>query len=189
VLRIRLKCKEKRLADRNWRACEAELSGALPRRRTTNVDLKGRLQNEGTLRNWPSNDLRYRWCSYTTRAWLTPAQKPKAYSVTEIEVTNSERLKPYLDGIATTVPQAGGSPKPLIAIVEWHSIEEARTFFFSDDYANLIPSREAGSDFGVRGLLAISVAASASLTAMASPLVCRRCPLRPVRAYGGDDMT
>ena len=90
------------------------------------------------------------------------AQKPKAYSVSEIEITNSEMLKPYLDGYAAIVPKAGGRflalgdkvlalsgapPKPLIAIVEWHSIEEARAFFFSDDYANLIPSREAGSNF------------------------------------------
>jgi uncharacterized protein (DUF1330 family) len=90
------------------------------------------------------------------------AQQPKAYSVTEIEVTNSDMLKPYLDGIAAIVPKAGGRflalsnkalalsgtpPKPLIAIVEWHSIEEARAYFFSDDYANLIPSREAGSNF------------------------------------------
>jgi uncharacterized protein (DUF1330 family) len=90
------------------------------------------------------------------------AQKPKAYSVLEIGVTNSEMLKPYLDGIAAIVPPAGGRflalsnkalalsgapPKPLIAIVEWHSLDEARAFFFSDDYVNLIPSREAGSNF------------------------------------------
>ena len=93
---------------------------------------------------------------------LNAAQKPKAYSVSEIEVTNSEMLKPYLDGITSIVPQAGGRflafsngalalsgapPKPLIAIVEWHSVEEARAFFFSDNYVNLIPSREGGANF------------------------------------------
>jgi uncharacterized protein (DUF1330 family) len=90
------------------------------------------------------------------------AQKPKAYSVLEIEVTDADILKRYLDGTADIVPKAGGRflarsnnalalsgtpPKPLIAIVEWHSIEEARAFFFSNDYVNLIPSREAGSNF------------------------------------------
>jgi uncharacterized protein (DUF1330 family) len=37
---------------------------------------------------------------------------------------------------------SGAPPKPLIAIVEWHSLDEARAFF-SDNYVNLIPSREA----------------------------------------------
>jgi uncharacterized protein (DUF1330 family) len=93
---------------------------------------------------------------------LHALQKPKAYVVEEIEVTDSEKFKPYLDGATAMIPRAGGRilalgnkvfavsgapPRPLIAIVEWNSIETARAFFFSDDYANLIPSREAGSNF------------------------------------------
>ena len=93
---------------------------------------------------------------------LDARQKPKAYTVAEIAVTDSEMFKPYLDGTTAMIPRAGGRilalgnkvlavsgdpPRPLIAIVEWNSIEEARAYFFSDDYANLIPSREAGSDF------------------------------------------
>jgi uncharacterized protein (DUF1330 family) len=93
---------------------------------------------------------------------LYAQQKPKAYAVAEIEVTDSERFKPYLEGTASVVPQAGGRflargnktfvlagapPKPVIAIVEWNSFKEAQAFFASDAYKNLIPSREAGSNF------------------------------------------
>lgn len=34
--------------------------------------------------------------------------KPKAYVITEIEVTDAAKFKPYLDGTAVIVPQAGG---------------------------------------------------------------------------------
>jgi uncharacterized protein (DUF1330 family) len=69
--------------------------------------------------------------------------KPKAYVIAEIEVTDAARFKPYLDGTAVIVPQAGGRflargnktftlagapPKPVIAVVEWDSFEQAQAF-------------------------------------------------------------
>jgi uncharacterized protein (DUF1330 family) len=88
--------------------------------------------------------------------------KPKAYAVAEIEVTDAAKFKPYLDGTGVIVPQAGGRflargnktfalagapPKPVIAVVEWDSFEQAQAFFGSDAYKKLIPDRDAGSNF------------------------------------------
>jgi uncharacterized protein (DUF1330 family) len=88
--------------------------------------------------------------------------KPKAYAVAEIELTDAAKFKPYLDGTAVIVPQAGGRflarggktfvlagapPRPVVAVVEWDSFEQAETFFNSDAYKKLIPDREAGSHF------------------------------------------
>jgi uncharacterized protein (DUF1330 family) len=88
--------------------------------------------------------------------------KPKAYAVAEIDVTDADKFKPYLEGTAVIVPQAGGRflargnktftlagtpPKPVIAVVEWDSFEQAQAFFNSDAYKKLIPAREAGSSF------------------------------------------
>jgi uncharacterized protein (DUF1330 family) len=93
---------------------------------------------------------------------LHAQQKPKVYAVAEIEETDSAKFKPYLEGTVTTVPEAearflargiktfapaGAPPKPVVAVVEWNSFEEAQAFFASDAYKNLIPSREAGSNF------------------------------------------
>jgi len=88
--------------------------------------------------------------------------KPKAYAVAEIEVTDAAKFKPYLDGTAVIVPQAGGRflarggktfvlsgapPRSVVAVVEWDSFEQAEGFFNSDAYKKLIPDREAGSNF------------------------------------------
>jgi uncharacterized protein (DUF1330 family) len=93
---------------------------------------------------------------------LNAQAKPKAYAIAEIEVTDAAKFKPYLDGTAVIVPQAGGRflargtktfalagapPKPVIAVVEWDSLEQAQAFFNSDAYKKLIPDREAGSNF------------------------------------------
>jgi uncharacterized protein (DUF1330 family) len=87
---------------------------------------------------------------------------PKAYAVAEIEVTDAAKFKPYLDGTAVIVPQAGGrflargnktlvlagaAPKPVVAVVEWDSFEQAQAFFNSDAYKKLIPDRDSGSSF------------------------------------------
>jgi uncharacterized protein (DUF1330 family) len=88
--------------------------------------------------------------------------KPKAYAIAEIEVTDAAKFKPYLDGTAVIVPQAGGRflargnktfviggapPKPVVAVVEWDSYEQAQAFYSSDAYKKLNPDREAGSNF------------------------------------------
>ena len=88
--------------------------------------------------------------------------KPKAYAIAEIQVTDAAKFKPYLDGTNVIVPQAGGHflargnktvvlagapPKPVVAVVEWDSLEQAQAFFNSDTYKKLIPDREAGSNF------------------------------------------
>jgi uncharacterized protein (DUF1330 family) len=88
--------------------------------------------------------------------------KPKAYAIAEIQVTDAEKFKPYLEGTSVIVPQAGGRflargnktfvlggapPKTVVAVVEWDSYEQAQAFFNSDAYKKLIPAREAGADF------------------------------------------
>jgi uncharacterized protein (DUF1330 family) len=85
--------------------------------------------------------------------------KPKAYAIAEIEVTDAAKFKPYLDGTAIIVPQAGGrflargnktfglAGATVIAVVEWDSYEQAQAFFNSDAYKKLIPDRDAGSNF------------------------------------------
>jgi uncharacterized protein (DUF1330 family) len=93
---------------------------------------------------------------------LHAQSKPKAYAIAEIEVTDADKFKPYLEGTGVIVPQAGGlflargnktfafagaPPKPVIAVVEWDSYEQAQAFFNSDAYKKLIPAREAGSNF------------------------------------------
>jgi uncharacterized protein (DUF1330 family) len=88
--------------------------------------------------------------------------KPKAYTIAEIDVTDAAKFKPFADGITVIVPQAGGRflaqggktfvvggtpPRPLVNVVEWDSFEQAQGFFASDAYKQLIPAREAGSNF------------------------------------------
>jgi uncharacterized protein (DUF1330 family) len=88
--------------------------------------------------------------------------KPKAYAIAEIEVTDAAKFKPYIDGTAVIIPQAGGRllargtktfvlggapPRPVVAVVEFDSYDQAQSFFNSDAYKNLIPAREAGSNF------------------------------------------
>jgi uncharacterized protein (DUF1330 family) len=70
--------------------------------------------------------------------------KPKAYAIAEIEVSDAAKFKPYLDGTAVIVPQAGGRflargnktfviggapPRPVVAVVEWDSFEQAKAGF------------------------------------------------------------
>ena len=93
---------------------------------------------------------------------LHAQSKPKAYAVAEIEVTDPDKFKPYIDGTGIIVPQAGGRflargnktfvlagtpPKAVVAVVEWDSYEQAQAFFNSEAYKKLIPAREAGSNF------------------------------------------
>jgi uncharacterized protein (DUF1330 family) len=88
--------------------------------------------------------------------------KPKAYAIVEIEVTDAAKFKPYPDGAAVIVPQSGGRfiaqggktfvvagapPKSRVNVLEWDSFEQAQAFFNSDAYKQLIPARDAGSNF------------------------------------------
>jgi uncharacterized protein (DUF1330 family) len=88
--------------------------------------------------------------------------KPKAYTIAELDVTDAAKFKPYVDGTAVIVPQAGGRfialggktfviggapPRSRVAVLEWDSLEQAQAFFDSDAYKKLIPDREAGSNF------------------------------------------
>ena len=67
--------------------------------------------------------------------------KPKAYAIAEIEATDAAKLKPYIDGTAVIVPQAGGRflargdktlvvtgarPRPAVTVVAWESYEQAQ---------------------------------------------------------------
>jgi uncharacterized protein (DUF1330 family) len=88
--------------------------------------------------------------------------KPKAYTIAEFDVTDAAKFQPFADGITVIVPQAGGRfiavggktfvvggtpPRPRVNVVEWDSFEQAEAFFVSDAYKQLIPAREAGSNF------------------------------------------
>jgi uncharacterized protein (DUF1330 family) len=73
---------------------------------------------------------------------------PKANVVAEIEVTDAAKFKPYLDGTAVIVPEAGG--RFLARGNKTFTLAGAppnQSFFASDSYKKLIPSREAGSNF------------------------------------------
>jgi uncharacterized protein (DUF1330 family) len=95
-------------------------------------------------------------------ATIHAQQKPKAYVISEIEVTDQEKFSPYLDGTALIFPQAGGRvlargnktfviggapPRPLVSVVEWDNFEHAQAFFSSEAYKSLVPARDAGSKF------------------------------------------
>jgi uncharacterized protein (DUF1330 family) len=83
--------------------------------------------------------------------------KPKAYSVTEIEVIDAAALKAYLPTVVADVAVAGGMPvnnpggkivalvgeaPKRIAINEWSNIDKAQAFYNSADWKKLAPLRD-----------------------------------------------
>jgi uncharacterized protein (DUF1330 family) len=83
--------------------------------------------------------------------------KPKAYSVSEIEVIDAAALKAYLPTVVADVAVAGGMPvnnpggkivalvgeaPKRIAINEWSNIDKAQAFYNSADWKKLAPLRD-----------------------------------------------
>ena len=83
--------------------------------------------------------------------------KPKAYSVTEVEVIDTTALAQYVPTVVADVAFAGGhainnpggkaialvgeAPKRLV-INEWTSLDQAQAFYNSGDWKKLAPLRD-----------------------------------------------
>jgi uncharacterized protein (DUF1330 family) len=83
--------------------------------------------------------------------------KPKAYSVTEIEVIDDAAQAAYARQATTEIAFASGRPinsaggkivalvgeaPKRIAITEWNSLEQAQKFYNSSDWKRLAPQRD-----------------------------------------------
>ena len=83
--------------------------------------------------------------------------KPKAYSVTEIEVIDDAAQAVYARQITTEIAFASGRPintaggkavalvgeaPKRVAIVEWASLEQTQKFYDSADFKRLAPQRD-----------------------------------------------
>jgi uncharacterized protein (DUF1330 family) len=83
--------------------------------------------------------------------------KPKAYSVTEIEVIDDTAQAAYARQITTEIAFASGRPintaggkvmalvgeaPKRVAIIEWNSLEQAQKFYDSADFKRLAPQRD-----------------------------------------------
>jgi len=84
-----------------------------------------------------------------------------AYTIEEVEVTDSATYQKYLTASASAIPVAGGrfivrggttsvvngAPPKRIAVIQWESMEKAKAYFESDAYKRLIPIRDKSSNF------------------------------------------
>jgi uncharacterized protein (DUF1330 family) len=83
--------------------------------------------------------------------------KPKAYTVTEIEVLDQAALATYIGLVTPTIKAAGGrnfntaggkiiaftgEPPKRVAIIEWDSPQQAQTYLDSTAWKNLAPQRD-----------------------------------------------
>jgi uncharacterized protein (DUF1330 family) len=83
--------------------------------------------------------------------------KPKAYTVTEIEVLDQAALATYIASVTPTIKAAGGrnfntaggkiiaftgQPPKRVAIIEWDSPQQAQTYLDSTAWKNLAPQRD-----------------------------------------------
>jgi uncharacterized protein (DUF1330 family) len=107
----------------------------------------------------------------------TAVPPPKAYVVAEIEVKDREAYREYVAAAfpviqkyggkfltrgGTTVAVEGRPPAERVMIIEFASLEQAKTFEYSKDYTDIAPLRQRSADsrlFIVEG--AADVAASA----------------------------
>jgi uncharacterized protein (DUF1330 family) len=96
-----------------------------------------------------------------TSGILHAQSKPPAFTIAEIQVTDPDAFKTYAQATGASIPTAGGqfivrsgksfvingeAPKS-IAVIQWQSLEQARSFFESPDYKKLVPIRDKGSKF------------------------------------------
>jgi uncharacterized protein (DUF1330 family) len=83
--------------------------------------------------------------------------KPKAYSVTEVEVIDTAALAAYVPTVVADVAFAGGMPvnnpggktvalvgeaPKRVAINEWTNLDQAQAFYNSADWKKLAPLRD-----------------------------------------------
>jgi uncharacterized protein (DUF1330 family) len=83
--------------------------------------------------------------------------KPKAYSVTEIEVLDTAALANYVPLVTETIKAAGGrnfntgggritavtgEPPKRVALIEWDSLEQVQAYADSAAWKNLAPQRD-----------------------------------------------
>ena len=82
---------------------------------------------------------------------------PKAYAITELEVIDAAAAKAFVTKAEAAQAKAGGisfhtgggrvialegSAPPRVAIQEWKSADEAKTFYSSKAYTDLLPERD-----------------------------------------------
>ena len=86
---------------------------------------------------------------------------PPAFTIAEIRVTDPETFKEYASATAKGVPAAGGrfivrsgksfvingEPPNAIAVIQWDSLEKARSYFESAEYRELATVRDKASKF------------------------------------------
>jgi len=96
-----------------------------------------------------------------TTGVLQAQSTPPAFTIAEIQVTDADTFKEYATATGASVPAAGGrfivrsgksfvingEPPKAIAVIQWDSLEKARSFFESEDYKKLVPARDKGSKF------------------------------------------
>jgi uncharacterized protein (DUF1330 family) len=96
-----------------------------------------------------------------TSGVLHAQSTPPAFTIAEIQVTDPDTFKEYATATGTAIPTAGGkfivrsgksfvingeAPKS-IAVIQWESLDKARSFFESEEYKKLVPARDKGSKF------------------------------------------
>ena len=96
-----------------------------------------------------------------TSGVLHAQNPPPAFTIAEIQVTDPEIFKEYASATGTGVPAAGGrfivrsgksfvisgEPPKSIAVIQWDSLEKARTYFESAEYKKLAQVRDKASKF------------------------------------------
>lgn len=83
------------------------------------------------------------------------------YVIAQIEVTDAEAFGKYRDLVAPTITKHGGRyvvrggeqttleetpPKPRLVVIQFESVEAARSWYESEDYAPLVKMRQAASN-------------------------------------------
>jgi len=90
-----------------------------------------------------------------------PASPPKAYVVAEVDVKDLEAYREYVAAAfpviqkyggrfltrgGTTVAVEGRPPAQRVMIIEFSSLEQAKTFEYSKEYTDIAPLRQKSSD-------------------------------------------
>jgi uncharacterized protein (DUF1330 family) len=87
--------------------------------------------------------------------------KATAYTIAEIEVTDPATFQKYGEATRTGIPAAGGrvivrggktfvvngAPPKQIVVIQWDSLEQARAYFESETYKQLVPIRDRSANF------------------------------------------
>jgi uncharacterized protein (DUF1330 family) len=96
-----------------------------------------------------------------TSGVLHAQNPPPAFTIAEIQVTDPEAFKDYARATGVGIPAAGGrfivrsgksfvingEPPKSIAVIQWDTLDQARTYFESADYKKLTPIRDKASKF------------------------------------------